>query len=166
MHWYYLHTIHYILALQIMWYSGLYHKYRPESQTHYTKKGKLLDSIRAIDIVLPLLVHHPIFLSSLTAFVWLYFVLHALTIYTAVRFFVVFLCLIVVFPGSFVPSFHTCILTECSHSSVLSRYLLSLIYALFFYTLPFLEQVSVTFLSPFRQPNRRGSRLSRMSLER
>ena len=30
-----------------MWYSGLYHKSRAEIQTHYTNKGKLLDSIRA-----------------------------------------------------------------------------------------------------------------------
>ena len=67
-------------------------------------------------------------------------------------FFVVFLHLIVAFPGSFISTFHSCILTEFSLFCTFSLPPLSNICSLL-YTLPFLQLVCVTFSSPLRQPN-------------
>ena len=84
---------------------------------HITEiKGNCLTRFVKLYFVLPLLLHHSIFLSSLTAFVWLYLFLHALsTLFSyKVKSFIPLLCLIGAFPGSFVSSLHSCMLTEFS----------------------------------------------------
>ena len=136
-----------------MWYSGLYNNSRPESQTHYTNKCRLLYSIRATVFCLTTSCPPSYFSVVFNCICVPIFCLACIDYLYGCIFCRFFLCPIVVFSGSFITRFHTCILTEFSRSSVLSRYLLSLIYGLFFYTLLFLEQVSVTFWSPLRQPN-------------